>query len=91
MSPTRRRRRQRWTETDDFAGMVQRMVRALGRRCAQEDPDSLRHLFDLARLVDDVTADAIVQMREHSSFTWADVGAAAGTTRQAAQMRWGKR
>lgn len=77
-------------ETAEFAAMVGRMVTALGRRVADGDPADLADMLALASRFDAEVASAVRRMREQHGYSWADVGEAAGVTRQAAQQRWGK-
>lgn len=82
--------KRRTYETAEFAEMLGRMVTALGRRVADGDPADLADMLALAARFDAEVASAVRRMREVHGYSWADVGAAAGVTRQAAQQRWGK-
>lgn len=83
-------RRKQHYETTDFAAMLGRMITAYGRRVGDADPEDLAEMLALQRRFDDVVKDAVRIQREQHGRSWADIGAAAGTTRQAAQMKWGK-
>jgi hypothetical protein len=83
------RRKQKY-ETTQFAAMLGRMIDAYGRRVGDADPEDLAEMLELQRRFDAVVKDAVRVQRENHGRSWAEIGAAAGTTRQAAQMRWGK-
>jgi hypothetical protein len=90
LTPVRRvHRRRRYTETRDFGAMVARMIRAYGRRVAFADIEDLRDLAALRDTLDDVITDTVAHMRGQHEFSWAAIGEAMGTTRQAAQQRYG--
>lgn len=67
--------------------MVGRMLNAAGDRVGDGDPDQFRQLLKLRELLDEALVEAVRGMRD-SGTTWEEIGAAAGTTRQAALMRW---
>lgn len=71
--------------------MNRRLLRAHGRRVADGDPDDLAELLALVPLLDEIIRDAVAGQRERHGFSWAEIGRAAGTSRQAAQQRWGER
>lgn len=77
-------------ETTDFAAMLGRMITAYGRRVGDADPEDLAEMLALQRKFDEVVKDSVRIQRDKHGRSWADIGAAAGTTRQAAQMKWGK-
>ena len=83
-------RRKQTYETTEFAAMLGRMITAYGRRVGDADPEDLSEMLELHRRFEQIVGDAVRQQRERHGRSWADIGAAAGTTRQAAQMRWGK-
>jgi hypothetical protein len=85
---TVRRRSRPVVENDDFAAFVRRVVRAYGRRVASGDPDALVALVALAREVDAVTSDAVIGLRG-AGYSWGDIAARLGVSRQAVQQRWG--
>ncbi len=66
-----------------------RMIRAHGRRVADGDVEGLPELLTLAAEIDAATQVAVNGLRGHG-FSWAEIAARLGTTRQAAQQRWGK-
>lgn len=81
------RRRRRYVETTDFLAMIARLLASAGERVAEADPEELAQLLELRRLVDDAILEAVRGLRAGGT-TWEDIGAAAGTSRQAAIMRW---
>jgi hypothetical protein len=56
----------------------------------REDLGELHGLAALATLVDDLLVDSVADARI-DGYSWAQIGEAAGMTRQAAQQRYGKR
>lgn len=77
-------------ETSDYAAMLGRMVRSYGKRIAEGDPHDLAAAVDLARQLDDAIGNAVAVMRRDSGFSWAELAAELGVTRQAAQQRYGR-
>jgi hypothetical protein len=63
------------------------MIRAVGRR-ACDDVDALPLLVELQAEVDVQTRLAVAGCRE-MGWSWADVGRVLGTSKQAAQQRFG--
>jgi hypothetical protein len=82
------RRNHRYVETSAYLAMLARLVTNGGHRVGDGDTDELRQLLELRDLLDDAIVDAVRGLRA-SGTTWSDIGAAAGTTGQAATMRWG--
>lgn len=76
-------------ETTEYLGMLRRMIRAAGRRVADADEIELRDLLALQDELDGAILTAIRGMRARGQ-SWAYIAQATGTTRQAAQMRWGR-
>lgn len=70
--------------------MLSRMLRAYGRRVGGSDIEDLREMFELQQAFSDAVHDAVTRQRADLGRSWADIAAASGTTRQAAQMRYGK-
>lgn len=85
---TRRPRRER--EIPEFADMVSRMIRAHGRRVADADPEDLGSLLELRDELEQAIARAVWGQRANG-FSWAQISRGLGTTRQAAQQRYGDR
>lgn len=75
-------------ETPEYAAMMRRMMRAHGRRVADADPEDLAELVALREVLEESIASAVEGMR--SRYSWAQVARGLGTTRQAAQMRYGR-
>jgi hypothetical protein len=72
--------------------MLRRMITAYGRRVAAGDIEDLADLLALTGFVEETARASIGQRRQlDSSFSWASVAEATGTTRQAAQQRWSPR
>lgn len=73
----------------EFAGFSRRIVRAYGRRVAAADPAALAELLTLRESIDAAIGEAVAGLRA-AGFSWADVAAETGMSRQAAQQRWGR-
>jgi hypothetical protein len=74
-------------ETPAFAGMVRRVIRAHGRRCALSDPIDLRELDELHHAVDAAMRDAVKGLRE-IGFSWSEIAEGLGVNKQAAWERF---
>src|SRR4051812_14556383 len=85
-----RQRRRRYVDTRDFGAMVARMIRAYGRRVQDADVEDLRDMVAMRRMLDEVIESTVTHMRSHQDFSWTAIGEAVGTTRQAAQQRYGR-
>lgn len=85
--PERRNHRRR-VENDDYASFVRRIVRAHGRRIAAGDVEGLAALAALSADVDNALTAAVTGLRD-VGYSWAEIGARLGMSRQAAQQRWG--
>ena len=75
-------------ENDEFARFTRRILAAHGRRIARGDIEGLADLAALSAAVDTALSDAITGLRA-AGFSWAEIGRRLGTSRQAAQQRWG--
>lgn len=88
----KRRREQRQVETPDHAAAAARMVKALGRRAA-EDVAAMPELVALGRLVDQALGEAVRAAVAGTgggpAWSYGDVARALGITRQAVHKRWG--
>lgn len=82
-------RREKGSDHGDYAGMVRRIVRAYGRRIADSDPDDLALILSVRAELDTAIDQAVAGMRANG-FSWAEIAAPLGMSRQAAQQRWGK-
>jgi hypothetical protein len=76
-------------ENDEFAAFVRRVVGAHGRRVGTGDVDALADLVALSEHIDRAIGDAITGLRAFG-YSWSDIAARIGVTRQAAQQRWGR-
>jgi predicted DNA-binding protein (UPF0278 family) len=77
----------RYVETNEFIGMLQRMVRAAGRRAATGDEDDLARLLELQVELDAAVITAVRGLRA-AGWTWSALGAATGTSKEAAVQKW---
>jgi hypothetical protein len=75
-------------ENPEYVAFLRRILRAYARRVASGDIEALRAMTVLASDVDAATRDAITGLRA-GGYSWSDIAAQLGVTRQAAQMRWG--
>ena len=89
MSVKRRLMPKRERETPEYAAMVRRIIRAHGRRVIHADPEDLAELVALRAVVDQAITDAVQGMRAEHGRSWSDIGRGLGTSRHAAQMRYG--
>lgn len=87
MKTTTARRRRRQIDNPEYFRMLDRMIEKAGDRAAAGDVEELAQLQELARSLDQALVTAILGLRS-SGHTWESIGAATGTTRQAALMRW---
>jgi hypothetical protein len=85
--PARPRRRD-VVENDEYAAFNRRNNRAYARRVATGDVEALTDMVALSSLLDDAIGQAVTGLRNHG-YSWADIAARLGITRQAAQQRWG--
>ena len=83
MTPKRSRRR---VENDEYSAFVRRILRAYSRRVG--DVEALALMLGLAEEIDTAIAEAVKGLRA-CGYSWAEIGARLGITRQAAQQRWG--
>jgi hypothetical protein len=82
--------RRRPVENDEYARFVRRVVRAYARRVAGGDVDALADMTGLATELDEAIGQAVIGLRK-AGYSWADIAARLGVSRQAAQQRWGQR
>ncbi len=87
LTPNRRRRP---VENDEYASFVRRVMRAHARRVAAGDVDALVDMTELATALDEAITQAVTGLR-NTGYSWAEIAARLGVTRQAAQQRWGQR
>lgn len=79
-------------ETDRYATMMRRMLRAYGRRVADRDIAALADLAAFAEDVDQVLGETVAALRSEAGgrYSWAQIGAQLGITRAAAQQRFAR-
>jgi DNA-directed RNA polymerase specialized sigma24 family protein len=77
----------RVVENDEFARFLGRILRGMARR-ASSDIDALPMLLAAVQEVDELMAEAVARCRAEG-YSWADIGARLGISRQAAQQRFG--
>ena len=77
------------TENSEYAACARRILRAYSRRVAVGDIESLVHMIRLSKDIDDAIRQAVNGLRA-AGYSWAEIGARIGITRQAAQQRWGR-
>lgn len=85
----RRKRPRRPVEATDYAAMMRRLIAAYGRRVADADMEDLADMLAVRDEFDAVIAEAVRHARERWGWSWADIGRAAGVTKQTAHERWG--
>jgi DNA-directed RNA polymerase specialized sigma24 family protein len=75
-------------ENDEYAAFARRIVRAYARRVATGDVEALTDMVALSSGLDDAIGQAVTGLRSHG-YSWAEIAARLGISRQAAQQRWG--
>ena len=83
-------RRRRVTENDEYAAFARRVLRAYARRVAKGDIDALADMTAMADELDTAIRHAVTGLQA-AGFSWADIAAQLGVTRQATQQRWGSK
>ena len=78
-------------ETPEYGKMVVRMIRAYAKRVTHADEPDLAQMLAVRDEMDHAIVVAIHGQRTVYDRSWSDIAAATGTTRQAAQQRWGKK
>lgn len=78
-------------ETAEYASFMRRILKAHAKRCVNGDLDDLAELLKLRELLDQQIEYVITESRRSHGRSWADIGQAAGISRQGAQQRWGHR
>jgi len=81
-------RRRDVVENDEYAAFTRRVLRAYGRRVAAGDIEALADLTTLAHEVEAAIRTAVIGLRDFG-YSWAEIGARVGITRQSAHERWG--
>ena len=78
LTPNRRRGA---VENDEYGAFVQRILRAYSRRVADGDVEALTLMTALADELDTAIAEAVKGLRK-CGYSWAEIGARFGITRQ---------
>lgn len=81
-------RRRDVVENDAYAAFARRVLRAYSRRVADGDIETLRDLIHLADDIETAIRAAVIGLRQ-VGYSWAEIAARLGVTRQAAHQRWG--
>ena len=82
------RPRRRATENDEYAAFARRVLRAWARRVAAGDIDAITDMAAAVGELEDAMRQAVAGLRR-KEYSWAEIAARLGVTRQAAQQRWG--
>lgn len=90
VSVVKRKRVKRIRSNEEFDAFCRRILRAYARRVAAGDVEALRSMTTLSTEVDAVVALAVVGLRQ-VPYSWSEIADRLGTSRQAAQMRYGDR
>ena len=85
LTPKRPRRQ---VENDEYGAFVPRVLRAYARRVGDGDVEALVLIANLADDINAALGEAVKGLRA-CGYSWAEIGARLGITRQAAQQRWG--
>ncbi len=80
---------QRRHEAPELASAARRMMRALAVRATEGDTEAIEQLAQLRDDLDSALGAAVAGARDRVGYSWTDVAALVGTTRQNAQQRWG--
>jgi DNA-binding CsgD family transcriptional regulator len=87
-NPLTPRRTRLAAQNQEFAAFARRILRAYARRVAAGDIDAITHLAALAQETDTAIRQAVNGLRREG-YSWAEIGARLGVTRQSAQQHWG--
>ncbi|GAA4470330.1 hypothetical protein [Phytohabitans houttuyneae] len=88
--PVRRKRPAQPVENAKFDGFVRRILKAYGRRVSAGDIEALASLARLSSDVDAVVRLAVAELKNGPyKYSWQEIADRLGTSRQAAQMRYG--
>jgi hypothetical protein len=92
LTPKPRKRSKREVENAAFDAFARRVLRAYARRVGAGDVEALHSLSALAAEVDAVARLAVAGLRQAPyGYSWSEIADRLGTSRQAAQMRYGDR
>jgi hypothetical protein len=85
------KRRDRVVENPEYAAFACRILRAAARRVGDGDIEGLASLVALRSEVEAAIGEAITGLRSPKwAYSWAQIAQVLGTTRQAAQQRYGR-
>jgi hypothetical protein len=82
------KRRRRHVENDAYADFLRRALNGYTRRIGQGDIDAIASYSALVAEAGEQLAEAVFLLRVRG-YSWTDISIRLGTTRQAAQQRWG--
>ena len=83
-------RRRVVVENPEFAAFARRILRAYARRVATGDIEALADMVTLAEDLDRAIGHAVTGLRSLPiPYSYADIAARLGVSRQAVQQRWG--
>ena len=90
MTTTTTRRERRTVENPEFAAFIRRVLRAYGRRAA-EDIEALRSLVELAIEVDAAARFAVSGLRtQRRPYSWREIASRLGAAAPTVQTRYGE-
>ena len=75
-------------ENDAYAAFARRIVASYARRVGAGDVEALPDMLALSTALDEAIGHAVQGLRAFG-YSWAEIGARLGLTRQAVQQRWG--
>ena len=75
-------------ENDQYADFLRRALHGYTRRVGQGDIDAIASFSALVAEASEQLTEAVFLLRVRG-YSWTDIGIRLGTTRQAAQQRWG--
>lgn len=78
----------RKTPQEDFHAFVKRVLKAYGRRVSHGDPEALRDLLEIEKLLKEVIKEGVHGLRRE--FSLDEIADRCGFTRQNVHKRWGK-
>jgi hypothetical protein len=87
-TPLTRNRRRRPVENDQYADFLRRALTGYTRRVGQGDIDAIASFNALVAEAGEQLAEAVFLLRVRG-YSWTDISLRLGTSRQAAQQRWG--
>jgi len=87
-TPLTPNRSKRQVENDQYADFLRRAISGYTRRVGQGDIDAIASFNALVAEAGEQLAEAVFLLRVRG-YSWTDISLRLGTTRQAAQQRWG--